>query len=182
MVLEGLRGYLQLASGLTDVTRDRARTTARTILAQAEAMGVVVPESMRAQVSAMADDIVATSKANRALMVGLVRAEVERTVARLGVAHSADLEAATVRTQALEDRVQGLERAVRSGGGAATKTATRKSAAKKSTARKSAAKKSTARRSAAKKSTASRSAEGSASATEPVAPGGPQTAGGSSDA
>ncbi len=29
MVLDGLRGYLQLASGLTDVTRERALAAAR---------------------------------------------------------------------------------------------------------------------------------------------------------
>ena len=29
MVLDGLRGYIQLANGLTDVTRERARSAAR---------------------------------------------------------------------------------------------------------------------------------------------------------
>ena len=29
MVLDGLRGYIQLASGLTDVTRERARAADR---------------------------------------------------------------------------------------------------------------------------------------------------------
>jgi polyhydroxyalkanoate synthesis regulator phasin len=161
MVLEGLRGYLQLASGLTDVTRDRARSTARALLAQGEA---VVPDSMRVQVSAIADEIVATSKANRALMIGLVRAEVERAVSRMGLALSAELEAATARGQALEDRVYELERELRlsrAGSAAPRRSTAKKSTAKKSTAKKSTAKKSTAKKSTAKKSTAKAAASGS---------------------
>ncbi len=34
MVLDGLRGYLQLANGLTDVTRERARAAAKALVAQ----------------------------------------------------------------------------------------------------------------------------------------------------
>ena len=37
MVLDGLRGYLQLASGLTDVTRERALAAARAVATQGAA-------------------------------------------------------------------------------------------------------------------------------------------------
>src|SRR4051794_4401934 len=100
MVMEGLRGYLQLANGLTDVSRERARTTARALLAQGGAgVGAVVPDTMRVQVGSVADDIVAQSKANRALLLGLVRAEIAHAVSRLGLALSVELDAATARAE-----------------------------------------------------------------------------------
>lgn len=146
MVLEGLRGYIQLANGLTDVTRERARAAAKALLAQGEAgVDAVVPQPLRAQVGALTDDLLATSKANRNLLVNLVRAEVERTVARMGLVSAQELQSATRRSRALERRVEELEQDLRRARG---------SAAKKSTAKKSTAKKTTAKRSAAKRSTA----------------------------
>ena len=96
MVIDGLRGYLQLASGLTDVTRERARAAARAVVAQG---GAVVPTSVQAQVSTLTEDLMATSKANRHLLVNLVRGEVERSVARLGLVSTKDMEAAERRGQ-----------------------------------------------------------------------------------
>ncbi len=164
MVIDGLKAYVQLASGLTDVTRERAFAAARTLVSQGEAgVGAVLPDAMRLQVQSVTDDLIATSKANRDLMVGLVRAEVERSVSRLGLVSAAELNAATRRAESLDDRVHELERALRSargstsGGGTARKRPARKSTARKATAKKSTAKKSTARKSTAKKSTAKKS-------------------------
>jgi peptidoglycan hydrolase CwlO-like protein len=155
MVIDGLKAYVQLASGLTDVTRERAVAAARAIVAQGEAgVGAVLPGAMRTQVASVTEDLIATSKANRDLLVGLVRAEVERSVSRMGLVSAAELNSATRRAEALDDRVHELERALRSARGAAP---TKKSAAKKSAAKKSAAKK-TAKKSAAKKSAAKKSA------------------------
>ena len=84
MVLNALRNYLELASGLTEVTRQRATATAKGLLAGSGAE-MVVPGAI-GQVGALADEIIATSRANRELLVGLVRAEVDRTVNRLGLA------------------------------------------------------------------------------------------------
>jgi uncharacterized protein (DUF1800 family) len=95
----------------------------------------VVPQPVRAQVSTVADDLLATSKANRDLLVGLVRAEVERSVTRLGLASSEELAEAQRRARALERRVEELERA--QAAGTAKKSAARASTAKKSTAKKS---------------------------------------------
>ena len=151
MVIEGVKAYVQLASGLTDVTRERALAAARTLVAQGEAgVGAVVPDSMRVQVASVTDDLIATSRANRKLLVGLVRAEVERTVSRLGLVSAAELNAANRRAEALDDRVHELERALRSARSAPT---TKKSAAKKTGSKKSAAKRSTAKKSAAPTST-----------------------------
>jgi hypothetical protein len=168
MVIDGLKAYVQLASGLTDVTRERAVAAARAVVAQGEAgVGAVLPDTMRTQVASVTEDLIATSKANRDLLVGLVRAEVERSVSRMGLVSAAELNAATRRAEALDDRVHELERALRSAraGVPAKKSTAKKSAANKSatkkratkrTAKKSATKsatKKTARKSAAKKAT-----------------------------
>ena len=147
MVLDGLRGYLQLASGLTDVTRERAAAVARSLVAQGEAsVGAVVPDSVKAQVSSLTDDLLATSKANRDLLGHLVRGEVERTVTRLGLVSAQDLTTAGRRLDRVERRVTDLEAQVV--GRSPTKTTAQKTAAKKATAKKTAAKKATTRKSA----------------------------------
>ena len=153
MVLDGLRGYIQLASGLTDVTRDRALAAAKSLLAQGEAgVGVVVPTPVRAQVGALTDDLLATSRTNRTLLVNLVRAEVERSVARLGLVSQQELAAATRRSSSLERRVEELEEELHR----RTSSAARKPA-KKTTAKKAARKtaKKTAKKTAEKTATAS---------------------------
>jgi polyhydroxyalkanoate synthesis regulator phasin len=142
MVLEGLRGYLQLASGLTDVTRERARAAARALVAQGEAsVGAVVPDTVRVQVGSLTEDLLATSRANRDLLLHLVRGEVERTVARLGLVSAQDLAAAGRRLDRVERRVTDLEaQVVGSPGTASTRAATTKRAtAKKAGAKKAAA-------------------------------------------
>jgi hypothetical protein len=157
MVLDGLRSYIQLANGLTDVTRERARAAARALLAQGEAgVGAVVPGPVRSQVSSLTEDLLATSKANRSLLVQLVRAEVERSVTRLGLVSAHELDTANRRARSLERRVEELEqelRSARSSRPAATST-TKTSTAKKATAKKSSAKKSSARKATANKSAA----------------------------
>ena len=139
-MLDGLRGYLQLASGLTDVTRERARAAARALVAQGEAgVEAVVPGSVRGQVSALTDDLMATSRANRDLLVNLVRGEVERSVARLGLVSADQLAAAERRARGLQLRVSELENELRRSSRPATK-ATAKKAAKKTPAKKAATK------------------------------------------
>jgi len=157
MVLDGLRAYLQLANGLTDITRDRALTAAKSLVAQGEAsVGAVLPESVKAQVGSLTDDLIATSKANRALLVGLVRAEVERATSHLGLTMTSELKAIERRAQRLEQKVAELERELREAQTAppAKKATARKSAAKRSATKKPAAKRSVAKKSVAKKATA----------------------------
>ncbi len=110
MTLDGLRGYLQLATGVTEVTRERATAMARALLAQGESsIGTVLPGPLRSQVAALTEDLVATSRANRDLLVMVVRAEVERSVTRLGLVAAEDLDAANRRARGLEARVSELE-------------------------------------------------------------------------
>jgi polyhydroxyalkanoate synthesis regulator phasin len=165
MVLDGLRGYLQLANGLTDVTRERAMLAAKSLVAQGEAsVGAVLPDSVKTQVGSLTEDLIATSKANRALLVGLVGSEVERATARLGLAMKGELEAAKRRAQRLEQRVADLEQEVRTER-AASKPSAEPAAATAPSAgpapKKAAAKKSSAktRKIAAKKTPAKKAAE-----------------------
>ncbi len=147
MVLDGLRGYLQLATGLTDVTRERARAAARSVVTQGGAgVEAVVPGQVKSQVSALTDDLLAASKANRDLLLHLVRGEVERSVARLGLVSKADLDAERRRADRLEAKVRELETTVPPAKRSAAKSTAKKSTAKKSTARKSATTKAAARK------------------------------------
>jgi polyhydroxyalkanoate synthesis regulator phasin len=58
---------------------------------------------------ALVEDLVARSERNRRWIIGLVTAETERTVARLGLARQRDLDRAEARIVALTARVEGLE-------------------------------------------------------------------------
>jgi polyhydroxyalkanoate synthesis regulator phasin len=173
MVLDGLRGYIQLANGLTDVTRERARLAAKTLVAQGEAsVGAVLPDSLKAQVGALTEDLIATSKANRALLVNLVAAEVERATSRLGLTFASELAAAKARSRRLEQKVADLERELREALAASrpAKAAPKTAAPKTASARKSTAKKATAKKSSTRKSTAKRASAKKASATKAAAP------------
>jgi len=101
MVREALRGYVALANGLTEVTAGRARAAAKALAEQGEATA--------GQVSALAEDLINTSRRNRESLVLLVRHEVEQAVKRLGVAPSGDVEDLTRRVRELERTVRELK-------------------------------------------------------------------------
>jgi len=105
MVRDALRGYLALATGLTEVTTGRARAAAKALVEQGEATA--------GQVSALAEDLLSTSRRNRESLVLLVRHEVEQAVRRLGVAASGDVDELTRRVRELERSVRELKAAAR---------------------------------------------------------------------
>ena len=100
MVLDALRGYVQLASGLTEVTRQKAQAAAKALLQQTGAD--TLTSGLSTKVSDLADEIVATSKSNRQLLQAIVANEVEGAVARLGFVRSEEVAALTRRVQTLE--------------------------------------------------------------------------------
>ncbi len=152
MVLDGLRGYLQLATGLTDVTRERARAAARALVAQGEAgVDAVVPGPVRSQVTSLTDDLLATSKANRDLLVHLVRGEVERSVGRLGLVSRAELDAERRRADRLEGKVRELETRAAATPRRTTKATTTKAPATKAPAKKAPTKKAPTKKAPTKK-------------------------------
>ena len=159
MVLDALRGYVQLASGLTEVTRQRAQAAAKALLQQTGADTLTT--GLTTKVSDLADEIVATSKSNRQLLQAIVTNEVEGAVARLGFVRSEEVAALTRRVQTLEGELaeaRGWFRAAAPRGGALS-TSAAATAAKKAPAKKAAAKKAARRRRAGgKKATAKKAA------------------------
>ena len=163
MVLDALRGYFQLASGVTEEPRQRAAAAARSLLAQGGDADTGVPGQLQQQVAALAEELVVTSRANRELLLGLIRTEVERALARLGIASADDVEN-------LRRSVERLERLVReqqSSAGQPAGTAGSGKAATKKTATKKAATKNVTKKAAATKESAGTTAAIDAGDTSP---------------
>lgn len=101
------RAYLELALGLTEAPRKKAQDAVRRLVGSGGATA--------AQLQALAEELVATSAANRESLTKLVRFEVDRALGAVGLA-TADEVAELTR------RVHGLERQLREarGSGAAT--------------------------------------------------------------
>ncbi|MBA2416144.1 MAG: polyhydroxyalkanoate synthesis protein PhaF [Geodermatophilaceae bacterium] len=136
MVRDAVRGYWALASGLTDITRQKATAAARALVSQGEATAE--------QVGAIAEDLISTSLSNRAALLNIVRVEVDRARSAMGVATSSELDALTRRIAVLESQLA----AVRDGAVAAT--AAQASAAQATAAQATAAKVTAAKVTAAK--------------------------------
>jgi hypothetical protein len=133
MVMDALRGYLQLANGLTDVTRQRALAAAKALAASGTEVltdASSVPSNVSRQVQSLADDLLATSRSNRDLLVGLVRSEVERTVGVLGLASGDDMESVAVHVRRIERRVDDIDARLRAAVGLAEPTAAEPAAKK----------------------------------------------------
>ena len=102
-MLEDLRGYLQLATGITEVTASRAREIATSLLGQGK---TVVPEEVRG----LADDLLETSRTNREMLIGLIRTEVDRAVGRMGFVREDELAALRRHVQRLESELAAVRR------------------------------------------------------------------------
>lgn len=113
---DALKGYLALANGLTEVTRQRATAAAKALVAQGEATA--------GQVSNLADDLVSQSKSNRDAVAALVKYEVDRTLGRVGLASSEEVGELTDRIRALETAVRKLAQAGPAGGAGAADAST----------------------------------------------------------
>jgi len=103
-MLEDIRGYLQLASGLTEVTAAKAREIAMALVGQGMSLSTKAPDVV-GQVQELADDLVATSKGNRDLLTGMIRTEVDKAVGRMGFVREDELAALRRHVQRLETEV-----------------------------------------------------------------------------
>jgi polyhydroxyalkanoate synthesis regulator phasin len=155
MSFESFRGYVQLASGLGELSRARA-TEAAQVLLSLPGVGATTGK-LTAQVSALAEELLAAAAANREHLTTLVRHEVEAAVTRLGLVAAEKLEESRAEVARLRAEVAALRSAASSSSigtsvrttAAAKKTAVKKTAVKKPVqAKKTAVKKSTVRRSA----------------------------------
>ena len=137
---DALKSYLALASGLTEVTRQRALGAAKALVSQGEATAE--------QVSTLAEDLLAQSKSNREAVTALVKYEVDRTLGRLGLAANDEVTELSKRVRALEGEIRQLSAAR---GSSTASKATKKAPAKKAAAKRAPAKKAPARKAPAKK-------------------------------
>jgi polyhydroxyalkanoate synthesis regulator phasin len=153
-VRDALKSYLALASGLTDVTRQRAVTAAKALVSQGEATAE--------QVTTLAEDLLAQSRSNREAATALVKYEVDRTLGRLGLAANDEVTELTRRLRALEAQVRDLIGIGGTGASPAKKAPAKKAPAKKAPAKKAPAKKAPAKKTAAKQAPAKK-APGSSS-------------------
>ena len=122
-MLDEVRGYMQLASGLTEMTAARAKELAASLLGQGRS---VVSPDVVGQVQGLADELVETSRNNREMLIGLVRSEVDRAVGRMGFVREDELAALRRHVQRLEAQVAAM-----SGSGGSSETAAPAKAEKK---------------------------------------------------
>ena len=147
---DALKGYLALASGLTEVTRKKATSAAKALVAQGEATA--------GQVSGLADDLLSQSKSNREALTALVRFEVDKALGRVGLASADEVTELTARVRQLEGQLREATKptaaATTTRATASVKRAPAKKAPVKAAAKKAAAKKAPARKAAATKAPA----------------------------
>jgi hypothetical protein len=181
MAFESVRSYVQLASGLGEMTRARAMEAAQGLLALPGADEVT---RRAVQASTLADQLLEAAKANRASLLALVQGEVEEALRRADVARAADVDAARAALSLVAKELADLRRTLVGSGasavagasrtavgrsvpssGAVSTAATRtgETAAKKASSRKTVAKKTTAAKTAATKSPAKKTTASKAS-------------------
>ena len=114
MVVGAVQTYVNLVSGLTRGTRQRARAAARGVLSQVGLEGVA--DDAEKRVGQLTEEILSASRANRELLENLVAGEVTKVASRLGFVRSDDLD--EVREEIAEVRAQ-LARQERVASGAA---------------------------------------------------------------
>lgn len=131
MVRDAVRGYWALASGLTEVTRQRAMTAARALVAQGEATAE--------QVGSLAEELISTSMTNRTALRGLIQHEIDRARTAVGGVTAADLDTLSARVDVLSAQLAALQATALKVGKAANKaTKPTKTTATKTTATKTA--------------------------------------------
>ena len=132
------RAYLEVALGLTEASRKKAREVTKNLFDRGEATA--------AQLQNAASELLSTSRANRETLARLVRYEVDRALGAVGLA-------TTEEVTELTERVRELERAVHATGGVAVPgaPAKRPTTAKAAPVRAAPTKKATAKKVTAKK-------------------------------
>lgn len=121
-MLDLMKGYLQLAAGLGEMSRRKALGVARELVEGSPVAGmlpgngVAGADAVTAQVTAVADELMAIGRQNRRLVTQLVRTETHAVLASLGIA--SDDGATTTgalerQLRALRQRIDELERELR---------------------------------------------------------------------
>lgn len=131
MVVDAVRAYLEAASGLTELTRKHAVTAAKTLLRESDERsgaatrgdggrnaagdGESTVRGMRVghSIQALADELIETSRANRAAIGHLIEGEVRRVLDRLDVVPRDEHDRLARRVAELERRLAAVTAAQR---------------------------------------------------------------------
>lgn len=139
MSFESFRGYVQLASGLGELTRARAMEAAQGLMSMP---GVsVATGKLAVQVGALAEELLAAATTNREHLTALVRGEVDAAVTRLGLVPAEKLEEARAEAAQLRAEVAALRSASAPSNGGAVKKSAAKAAVKKAAVKRAGVKK-----------------------------------------
>lgn len=113
-MLDDLRTYLQMASGITEATAARAKEVVTGLVASGFSLTARAKPAteMVGQVQELADDLVATSRSNRELLTGMIRSEVDKAVGRVGFVREDELAALRRHVQRLEASLHELQASV----------------------------------------------------------------------
>ena len=175
MAKQSIQGFVELASGLGELTKSRALEAANELLALTGLEGS--SKKMGQQAAAFADEMMSAAESNRKQLVELVRTEIDAALGRVDLGRlAADVNAVTAAVTALAGQLEEVATmvAVRAGltttevaepyvepapaqpsrvaaAGPAKKAPAKKAPAKKAPAKKATAKKATAKKALAKK-------------------------------
>ena len=99
------------ASGLTEATASKAKDAVTGLLAHGVSLSskALPAPDMMGQVQELADDLVATSRNNREMLVGMIRAEVDRNVGRMGFVREDEVAALRRHVQRLEKQIADVQ-------------------------------------------------------------------------
>lgn len=138
--MEAWRAYLELALGLTEASRKKAQKAAKRLVGKGGATA--------GQLQAMAEELVATSVANREALTKLVRFEVDRALGKVGLATADEVADLTARVRELEEELRTAKTAPAHAAAAApvSPVPVKKAVAKKTVAKKAVAKKAVAKK------------------------------------
>jgi polyhydroxyalkanoate synthesis regulator phasin len=160
-VADAFQSYINMVTGVTKTTQEKASATARALLKQAGLEDVAAEASER--VAKLAEEIINASRTNRELMQHYVTAEVDKAAARLGFARADEVQAlrdevASLRAQLDEARADEARmyeaRAAAEKAAPAKEALPKKAPAKKAPANRTSAKKAPAKKAPAKKAAA----------------------------
>jgi hypothetical protein len=166
IVADAFQSYINMVTGVTKTTQEKASATARALLKQAGLEDVAAEASER--VAKLAEEIINASRTNRELMEHYVTAEVDKAAARLGFARAdevqalrdevASLSAQLDEARANEARMYEARAAAAAKAAPAKKAPAKKAPAKKAPAKGTSAKKAPAKKAPAKKAPAKKAA------------------------
>jgi polyhydroxyalkanoate synthesis regulator phasin len=100
--LATVRNYLEMATGLTEATAGKTMEVVGSLIAQGMSLGTKQPADVASGVAQAADDLMAHSKTNRDLLVGLIRTEVDKAIGRVGFVREDELAALRARVEKVE--------------------------------------------------------------------------------